>query len=63
MGLDGIVGPLNIDSILLANQFGLNWIYVAVAAAIIQILGPMTKFCFVYTILNKLMPDTMLIQN
>jgi|TARA_B100001094_G_scaffold58683_1_gene54135 hypothetical protein len=60
---DGIVGLLNISSILLASQFGLNWIYVAVAVAVLQILSPITKFCPVYTILNKLMPDTDPIQN
>lgn len=60
---DGIVGILNIASILLASQFGLNWIYVAVGVAILQILSPFTKFCPVYTILNKIMPDTTPIQN
>ena len=60
---DGIVGLLNISSILLASQFGINWIYVAVAVAVLQIISPITKFCPVYTILNKLMPDTDPIQN
>ena len=60
---DGIVGLLNISSILLASQFGLNWIYSAVAVAVLQIISPITKFCPVYTILNKLMPDTTPIQN
>ena len=60
---DGIVGLLNISSILLASQFGLNWIYSAVAVAVLQIISPITKFCPVYTILNKLMPDTKPIQN
>ena len=60
---DGIVGLLNISSILLASQFGLNWIYVAVAVAVLRIISPITKFCPVYTILNKLMPDTDPIQN
>ena len=60
---DGIVGLLNIGSILLASQFGLNWIYIAVAVAVLQILSPFTKFCPVYTILNKLMPDTTPMQN
>ena len=60
---DGIVGLLNIGSILLASEFGLNWIYVAVAVAVLQILSPLTKFCPVYTILNKLMPDTTPMQN
>ena len=60
---DGIVGLLNISSILLASQFGLNWIYVAVAVAVLQIISPITKFCPVYTILNKLMPETTPMQN
>tara|TARA_B100000925_G_C21948353_1_gene447781 strand:+ start:755 stop:982 length:228 start_codon:yes stop_codon:yes gene_type:complete len=60
---DGIVGLLNIVSILLASEFGLNWIYIAVAVAVLQIASPVTKFCPVYTILNKLMPDTDPIQN
>jgi hypothetical protein len=45
---DGIVGILNISSILLASQFGLDWIYVAVVVAILQIASPFTKFCPVY---------------
>ena len=60
---DVIIGLLNISSILLASQFGLNWIYVAVAVAVLQIISPITKFCPVYTILNKLMPDTTPMQN
>ena len=60
---DGIVGLLYIGSIALASQFGLDWIWVAVAVAVLQILSPLTKFCPVYTILNKLMPDTDPIQN
>ena len=60
---DGIVGLLNIGSIVLANELGFNWIYIAGAVAVLQILSPFTKFCPVYTILNKLMPDTTPIQN
>ena len=60
---DGIVGLLYLGSIALANQFGLDWIWVAVAVAVLQILSPLTKFCPVYTILNRLMPDTDPIQN
>ena len=55
---DGIVGLLYLASIALANQFGLDWIWVAVGVAVLQILSPFTKFCPVYTILNKLMPDS-----
>ena len=60
---DGIIGLLNIGSIALASQLDLNWIYVAVAVAALQILSPFTKFCPVYTILNKIMPDTTPMQN
>ena len=60
---DGIVGLLNIGSIVLASELGFNWIYVAGAVAVLQILSPFTKFCPVYTILNKLMPDTTPVQN
>tara|TARA_B100001175_G_scaffold298704_1_gene289492 strand:+ start:1107 stop:1331 length:225 start_codon:yes stop_codon:yes gene_type:complete len=60
---DGIVGLLYLGSIALANQFGLSWIWVAVGVAVLQILSPFTKFCPVYTILNKFMPDTDPIQN
>ena len=60
---DGIVCLLNIGSILLASEFWQNLIYIAVAVAVLQIASPITKFCPVYTILNKLMPDTDPIQN
>tara|TARA_X000001036_G_scaffold179386_1_gene169863 strand:- start:791 stop:1015 length:225 start_codon:yes stop_codon:yes gene_type:complete len=60
---DGIVGLLYLGSIALADQFGLSWIWVAVGVAVLQILSPFTKFCPVYTILNKFMPETDPIQN
>ena len=60
---DGIVGLLYLGSIALADQFGFSWIWVAVGVAVLQILSPFTKFCPVYTILNKFMPDTDPIQN
>ena len=60
---DGIVGLIYLASVFLANQFGLNWIYIAVGVAALQIVSPFTKFCPVYTILNKFMPDTTPIQN
>ena len=59
---DGIVGLLYIGSIALAHEFGFSYIYIALAVAILQILSPFTKFCPVYTIVNKLMPDTTPIQ-
>ncbi len=60
---DGIVGLLYIGSMMLTNEYGFNYIYIALSVAILQILSPITKFCPVYTILNKIMPDTEPIQN
>ena len=60
---DGIVGLMYLASVALANQVGMNWIYVAVGVAVLQIASPFTKFCPVYTILNRFMPDTTPIQN
>ena len=60
---DGIVGLLYLGSIALADQFNVEWIWVAVGVAVLQIISPLTKFCPVYTILNKLMPDTDPVQN
>lgn len=60
---DGIVGLIYLGSVALANQFGYSFIYIAVATALLQILSPLTKFCPVYTILNKIMPDSSPIQN
>ena len=59
---DGIVGLMYLSSVLLANWVGLSWIYVAVGVAVLQIVSPFAKFCPVYTVLNKVMPDTEPIQ-
>jgi hypothetical protein len=59
---DGIVGLMYLSSVLLANWVGLSWIYVTVGVAVLQIASPFTKFCPVYTVLNKVMPDTEPIQ-
>ena len=60
---DGIVGLIYLGSVAGADQFGVSFIWVAVATAVLQILSPVTKFCPVYTILNKIMPDSTPIQN
>tara|TARA_B100001173_G_scaffold103921_1_gene89934 strand:+ start:478 stop:660 length:183 start_codon:yes stop_codon:yes gene_type:complete len=52
-----------LGSVAAADQFGIRFIWIAVATAILQILSPVTKFCPVYTILNKIMPDSTPIQN
>jgi len=59
---DGMVGLMYLSSVLLANWVGLSWIYVAVGVSVLQIASPFTKFCPVYTVLNKVMPDTEPIQ-
>ena len=60
---DGIVGMTYLASVALADQVGVTWVYVAVGVAVLQIASPITKFCPVYTILNKVMPDTAPLQN
>ncbi len=60
---DAIVGILYLTSAVLALLVNVSWIYLAVAVAALQIISPLTKFCPVYAILNKLMPDTEPIQN
>jgi len=61
--LDGIVGLTYLAAIALASQVDPGWIYVAVGVAALQIASPFTKFCPVYVILNKIMPDTAPMQN
>lgn len=60
---DAIVGVLYLSSIILAFQFGLEYLYLAVGVAILQIISPFTKLCPVYMLLNKIMPDSDPIQN
>lgn len=60
---DAIVGILYLGSAVLALQFDLRWVYLALGVAVLQIMSPVTKFCPVYAVLNKLMPDTTPIQN
>lgn len=60
---DAIVGVLYISSIILALQYGFEWLYLAMGVAILQIISPFTKMCPVYMILNKIMPDSEPIQN
>ncbi|MDG1104724.1 MAG: DUF2892 domain-containing protein [Cyclobacteriaceae bacterium] len=60
---DGIVGILYLSSALLANYINLSFGYIAIAVAALQIASPFTKFCPVYFVLNKMMPDTEPIQN
>jgi hypothetical protein len=60
---DAIVGVLYLSSVGLAYQFGMQWLYMALGVALLQIISPFTKFCPVYAVLNKLMPNTTPMQN
>ena len=61
---DAICGMLYLVSVGLTIQTGnIDFLYIAIAVAILQIISPLTKFCPVYFTLNKLMPDTEPMQN
>jgi hypothetical protein len=60
---DFIVGTLYLASVVLALTVNINWIYVALAVAVLQILSLVTKFCPVYFILNKIIPGGDKVQN
>ena len=61
---DAIVGILYLISAgLTLFTLNLNFLWIAVAVCVLQIISPFTKFCPVYFTLNKLMPDTDPIQN
>ena len=60
---DAIVGLIYLTSAILALQVNVNFIWIAVSVAGLQIISPITKFCPVYFILNKLMPESTPIQN
>jgi hypothetical protein len=60
---DAIVGVLYLSSVGLAFQFGMEWLYVALGVALLQIISPFTKFCPVYAVLNKLMSNSTPMQN
>ena len=61
---DAIVGVLYlISGGLTLNTTNMDFLWIAVAVGGLQIISPITKFCPVYFILNKLMPNTDPIQN
>ena len=56
---EAIVGMLYLVSVGLTFYTNyLNFLWIAVAVGVLQIISPATKFCPVYFILNKLMPNT-----
>jgi hypothetical protein len=60
---DGIVGAANMLSVILAATVSIQWLWIAGIVAGLQIISPATRFCPVYFVLNKMMPDTEPIQN
>ena len=61
---DAICGVLYLISVGLTLQTGnLDFLYIAIAVGVLQVISPFTKFCPVYFTLNKLMSETDPIQN
>ncbi len=60
---DAICGILYLTSAILTINISLTWIYLAIGVGVLQLISPVTKFCPVYFVLNKIMPDTDPIQN
>ena len=61
---DAIVGLLYLSGVGLAYMTSdINFLWIVVAVGALQVISPVTKFCPVYTILNKLMPESDPIQN
>ncbi len=55
---DGLVGATNLLSVILGVTVSTQWLWIAGVVAALQILSPVTRFCPVYFVLNKVMPDT-----
>ena len=60
---DGICGAIYMLSVILAAATSVQWLWIAGIVAGLQIISPVTKFCPVYFVLNKMMPETEPIQN
>ena len=60
---DAIVGMTYLISVAGSMFVNSNLIYLAIGVGLLQIISPFTKFCPVYFILNKMMPETEPIQN
>ena len=61
---DAIVGLLYLSGVGLAYLTSdINFLWIVIAVGALQVISPVTKFCTVYTILNKLMPESDPIQN
>ena len=61
---DAIVGVLYLISVgLTLYTTNLDFLWIAIAVGGLQLISRITKFCPVYFVLNKLMPNTEPIQN
>ena len=60
---DAFVGILWGLSVVSALTLSIQWLYLAGAVAVLQIISQITKFCPVYFGLNKLMPNSEAIQD
>ncbi|PHX97324.1 MAG: hypothetical protein CK531_04645 [Gemmatimonadetes bacterium] len=60
---DGICGVLYMVSIALGATVNPQWLWLGWYVASLQIVSPFTRFCPVYFVLNKMMPDTEPVQN
>tara|TARA_Y100000389_G_scaffold15007_1_gene13263 strand:+ start:20184 stop:20414 length:231 start_codon:yes stop_codon:yes gene_type:complete len=61
---DAICGILYLISAGLTFSSGnLEFLYIAFGVGTLQLISPFTKFCPVYFVLNKIMPETEPMQN
>jgi len=61
---DAIVGLIYLSSVGLSYMTGdYRFLWIVIGVGSLQIISPFTKFCPVYFILNKIMPNSDLIQN
>jgi hypothetical protein len=54
---DGICGAAYMASVILAATTSTQWLWIAGIVAGLQIISPLTRFCPVYFVLNRMMPD------
>jgi len=61
---DAIVGVLYLSGLALTFFTSNNdFLYIILGVGLLQLISPITKFCPVYFILNKIMPESDPIQN
>ena len=61
---DAICGVLYLLSVGFTFSTGnLDFLYIAFGVGALQVISPIAKFCPVYFVLNKIMPDTDPMQN